>query len=204
MLCQRFAWFLPVALVACADAPPAPASTTSVPTAERPTMKVGDRWASSCTAGKKKTDVFTVITTVDAVSIKGDVNGKRLILTPDLNELEGLRWSHRPAVQLYSFPLEVGKSWSGTDELTDEENTDEGFEKVRVTVAGYERVRVPAGEFDAFRLEVAADWSSKQVYSGKTLATVWYAPAARGQVKLQISVQGEPDMTCELTALLLQ
>jgi len=136
MLRRRLTCFLPVALVACSGAPPALTPRTSEPRAERPAMKVGDRWTSARTMSTKKADAFTAITTVDATAIEDNVIGKPLLLTPDGNELEGPRWSHRPAVQLYRFALEVGKTWRGIDEWTDQENTDEGFEKVRVTAAG--------------------------------------------------------------------
>jgi len=204
MLRTTLALLLPITTAACGTITPEPEALTAAAKADRPTIRVGDRWAFACSEGSKTSYVFTVITSVDAAGAKGKSNGRPLILTPDLNEVQGARWSHTPELKLYSFPLEVGKKWSGTDDWVDQTNADEGSERVNVTVASYEKVRVPAGEFDAFRLELISDWSSNQVYAGATSATIWYAPAARGQVKMQMRVQDEAQIVCEMTAMQLQ
>jgi hypothetical protein len=66
-----------------------------------------------------------------------------------------------------------------------------GPEKVRVKVVDYEKLTVPAGQFDAFRLELTTTWTNDTVPdSGANSATVWYAPAARAIVKFNYKSSG--------------
>ena len=50
---------------------------------------------------------------------------------------------------------------------------------------GVEKVKVPAGEFDAYRIECKGHWT--RVFGGTSRTsyqqTLWYAPAIRNQVK---------------------
>jgi len=207
---------LPVALVAYGSlshaAEPAGVGTASTAKAERPDVKVGDKWVSACTQYSKKFDVVTVVTSVDQSGIKGTQNGKPLAMTPDLNTTVSPRWTDTDARAL-SFPLEVGKQWKAGNEWVDHQSDspggiDEGSEQLSVTVVGYEKVRVPAGEFDAFKLKWKSNWTAKSGAVGTTETTYWYAPATRGVVKLDRRISwaggGEPELKCELTEFQLQ
>lgn len=80
--------------------------------AERPDVKVGDRWqfvvyyASPSTKPNRN----WVITSVTPAGIDGTENGEALKMTPELNVLESPRSKDSNPKSL-SFPLEVGKRW---------------------------------------------------------------------------------------------
>ncbi len=76
-----------------------------------------------------------------------------------------------------------------------------------VSVVGYEKVRVAAGEFDAFRLESKANFSGiapEGQVSGVGTMTYWYAPAARAIVKSEYRDQFVGLVTTELFDFKLQ
>jgi hypothetical protein len=63
-------------------------------------------------------------------------------------------------------------------------------------VLGYEKVRVPAGEFDAFKLEAQGTWESPQApFPGAADEIYWYAPAVRAIVKKEHQATGMPTDT---------
>jgi hypothetical protein len=72
-------------------------------------------------------------------------------------------------------------------------------------VLGYEKVRVPAGEFDAFKLELQCKWVSPQApFPGACHDTYWYAAAVRAIVKRVWQSTGMPIYTIELIEFQLQ
>ena len=157
--------------------------------AERPDVKVGDRWRLEVRLGTgpsamKLQDLSRVVTSVTAAGIERTDNGLRVVLTPDLNEIESTSYKHSDS-RLLSFPLELGKQWHCTDEFLSKFIGKEARMNWSVAVVGYEKVRVPAGEFDAFKLEARGSWISGS-HTGEESRTYWYALAARGVVKSEI------------------
>jgi len=202
---------LPIALVACASGPQesAPAATGAASTAkaERPEIKVSDRWVTVCAYGITKSKVITVVTSVDQSGIKGTWNGEPWSQTPDLNNIESPIHKDSDARRL-SFPLEVGKEWRAANQWVNLEYGDHGSEELTVKVVGYEKVRVPAGELDAFKLKWKSSFNSASGGGGIQGITYWYAPAARAVVKsdqlLTWQGGGQPEVTCELAEFQLQ
>ena len=175
---------------------------------ERPNVKVGDRWmfVLRSTAGAKL-DYAWVVTTVSPTGIEGTENGQPLALTPDLNIIKSPQEKNSDDRGL-SFPLEVGKQWSyDNDYLLNDMTfgTLQGHYKASIAVLGYEKVRVPAGEFDAFKLEAQCKWVTSQApFPGVTHVTYWYAPAVRAVVKQVVQSTGMPIYTTELVEFQLQ
>jgi hypothetical protein len=159
--------------------------TVLAQTADRPTLKVGDRWTYEVHIGPwrvKSIDRPREITAVTPERIEGTENGSAFVMTTDLNNVESALRKDSD-LRLLSFPLEVGKKWSFSDEYTDYSYGGmEGKMDVGATVVGYEKVRVPAGEFDAFKLQADGKWVSGGASGGFSRA-YWYAPAARAVVK---------------------
>jgi len=172
--------------------------------AERPDVKVGDKYTFSCSWGAQKFEQQNVITSVDESSIKYTQNGKPLENTREGNPVKDARFTYSDRRNL-SFPLEVGKKWTFTDDWARFDPPLHGSAKANVTVASYEKVRVPAGEFDAFKIERTADFRVAETGSSGTNTGVhWYAPAARTNVKRVTYIVGEPEFTCELKEFQLQ
>lgn len=129
-----------------------------------------------------------------------------------MNELESPRGKDTDSGQL-RFPLEVGKQWNYTDQWVNYNTplgTSSGPSKGSITVIGYEKVRVRAGEFDAFKLAMKASWGPDVFgYSGTADRTYWYAPAARVIVKYHSADAMElggvfQERACELVEFQLQ
>jgi len=175
---------------------------------ERPNVKVGDRWMFVTlrpTVGTKL-EYTWLVTSVVPTRIEGTENGKPLALTPDLNIIESPQEKHSDD-RLLSFPLEVGKQWSYVNDYVLSDPffyTVQGHNKVSVTVLGYEKVRVPAGEFDAFKLEAKGNWVSPQAGVGESDNTYWYAPAVRAIVKKEVQATLWAATTTELVEFHLQ
>ena len=177
-------------------------------TADRPDVKVGDRWVFKVSSrmgpgAVEVSDRVWIVTSVAATGIKGTENGKPLMLTPDLNVLESPRSKDSDPRRL-SFPLHLGKQWSYTDNYVLKRQGVEGRISVNAKVVGYEKVRVPAGEFDAFKLERKGNWQLTSGETGESTETYWYAPAARTVVKSEYRAPHVPDTTTELAEFKLQ
>jgi hypothetical protein len=79
-----------------------------------------------------------------------------------------------------------------------------GRAAVDVTVLGYEKITVLAGDFDAFKLVAKESLSGtspiNSQYAGETTRTYWYAPTARAIVKLVSNSPYLGPSTVELVA----
>lgn len=89
----------------------------------------------------------------------------------------------KPRYQGLSFPLFVGKKWRSQYAGFRADQNRKWDSRLECEVKVYEPVRVPAGNFDAFRVECVDNWEFGYIFSGKKAATRWYAPAAGGVVK---------------------
>jgi len=157
--------------------------------ADRPNVKVGDRWRFEVRLGIGPSAVKTnglarVITSVTPAGIERMDNDRKVVLTPDLNAIDTPYVKHSD-LRLLSFPIEAGKQWRFTDDYLIKAFSAEGRENWSVAVVGYEKVRVPAGEFDAFKLEAKGNWMTGSK-TGTDTWTYWYAPAARAVVKSEV------------------
>lgn len=194
---------LATALVACAGAPPTVGRAVPGLKAERPDVKVGDNYTFLCRQGMKSFDSQSVITSVDESSIKFTRDGALLENTREGNPVRDERFSYSD-FRLINFPLEVGKTWTFSDRWRRFDLPYRGSQRGKVTVVGYEKVRVPAGEFDAFRVLWAADWTGETGGTGRNTGSYWYAPRARMPAKVIFDIVGEPELTCELKEFQLQ
>lgn len=157
-------------------------------TAQRPVVAVGDSWQFVVyhTVSSRTPNRNWIITSVAGDRLVGTENGEELVLTDELNVVDSPRQSESNPRSL-SFPLEVGKRWHYTSNWFFKPKSSRGSIDVRVAVTGYEAVEVPAGRFDAFRLEAIGELGGKSpsgsIYAAQTTTTYWYAPAARAIVK---------------------
>ena len=176
---SRLSWIATLALALIAG--PALAQK-----ADRPTVKVGDRWLFAMFYGAdpsaiRVSDRLWVITSVTSAAIEGTENGEKLVLTPELNNIESPERKDSD-LWLLNFPLEVGKKWSFDDDFVNYATQGQGRFNVTAEVVGYEELVVLAGKFEAFKLEAKGSWLVHG-NSGETAWTYWYAPAARAVVK---------------------
>ena len=77
--------------------------------------------------------------------------------------------------------------------------------KITLPCSATEKVRVPAGEFDAFKLEARGTWESPQAPGpGAADEIYWYAPAARAIVKNEHQATYMPTYSTGLVEFQLQ
>jgi len=146
--------------------------------ADRPNVKVGDRWlfAMRSGPGAAKLDLAWVAKSVTPAGVERTASGQQLALTPDLNAVESPRRKNSGAKGRVSY---------------------------NVAVVGYEKVRVAAGEFDAFKLEAKGSYSGTGG-EGNAIRKYWYAPAARAVVKGEYWDTYRGSSTIELVEFQLQ
>ena len=120
---------------------------------------------------------------VDSVIYAAGWNGLELPLT----NLQ--RFHYEPALPAYAYPLEPGKSWYTVVNATDPVTRQTYKVHTQGKVVGWERVRVPAGEFDALKIQrYVFAGNSDAVRSQESIAeTDWYVPALRRAARTQAS-----------------
>lgn len=155
--------------------------------AERAEVKVGDRWRfeqRDQRTGVKEYETVRIVTAADASRIattEGDATGS---FTADWNPLDTPRGSNSESVKYLDFPLEIGKKWAFKTQWTNKITQSRGRSTFDVAVVAHERVKVPAGEFDAFKVEAKGFWNNDTSgRSGRVVLAYWFAPAARQVVK---------------------
>jgi hypothetical protein len=156
--------------------------------ADRPIVRVGDRWQFVEYYGIASTEPNRdwVVTSVTPSQIEGTENGELLTLTSELNVLESPRNKNSNPKAL-SFPLEIGKQWRFSSEWLFKLTGSKGSSIVDVEVVGHEKVSVPAGDFEAFKLVSKRNLRGvslkNSLIEAEVTSTYWYAPAARTIVK---------------------
>ncbi len=175
--------------------------------AERPEVKVGDRWrweTKDRRTGIKQSEIDRRLTSVTASQIEGIENGDKLVLSADLNVIDSPAVVPVGDARYLNFPLEIGKKWEFKYSFTNKLNSTKTRWQLEANVIAYERVKVPAGEFDTFKIEYEGYWNNDTTgRNGSLKLTNWYAPAARGVVKIEYE-DGHNYSTRELMEFQLQ
>src|SRR5262249_43114990 len=95
-------------------------------------------------------------------------------------------FEYSPAYQAFAFPLSAGKTWRSEATATDPRDGRRFPVKIEGRVLGWERVKVPAGEFDALKVErrvFIGYWEPAYRGNSVILEYEWYAPAVKWAVK---------------------
>jgi hypothetical protein len=202
-----FARLLPATLVGVLLAA---AGICAAQTGPQPQLKPGDRWdfvvwyaTPSATPNRR-----WVVKSVTSTLVTAEEDGQPLLLSPQLNPIESpiVKQSNS---QMLRFPLQVGQRWDYVNDVVFKDNGSTGRVHNSAAVVAYERVRVPAGEFDAFKLEASGRVQGKSkggpgIIDGESRSTYWYAPAARAIVKMEYRNTYRGSATTELVAFELQ
>lgn len=169
-----------------------PASAQSMSAAPRPSPKPGD------TRTYRTVDLFTGIEgrrfsleflREDAVELRFKATDLKTGRTRtfgrtfDLGSCSSSKdIPERKCASHFSFPMQVGDRHD-YDHLPSRE----GYTGATCKVEAAEKVTVPAGTFDAFRVECSGRWTytgaRDAVFQGRWRDTNWYAPAINAQVK---------------------
>lgn len=85
---------------------------------------------------------------------------------------------------LVQFPLKLGSKYPVKVNWTNTQGH-KGNSDMKAEVLAFEKVKVPAGEFDAFKIEVKGWWNNHTGGSGRITEMVWYAPTVKRSVKFE-------------------
>ena len=201
---KRFLTIAAVSMIAgCSSAPQyvptdAPAAVTA------PQVKVGDYWDYAVRDGytgiprgvyryevvRVDPDHIVVKLTSDGRDLDTLVyasgwNGRELPLT----SLQRFRYD--PSSVDFVYPLEPGKTWKTVVNATDVATGRQFRAHVHGKVVGWERVTVPAGQFDALKVQralFAGNMEGSQTQE-EVRETDWYVPSVRRSVLTQTSSQ---------------
>ncbi len=189
-----------------ASAAPTPRSAISKPdevaTAEAPEIKVGDSWIYVSTNLWKKTrgrqfrrDVLSIGEREIRMKQGGlDGRGARMMIyTSQLNFVEEDPGTPRHRkfstfYPMYSFPLQVGKTWEHETKFTLASSASIWEFNYGATVLGIEKVAVPAGTFEAFKIELKGRYrwtDGANMWGGWQSETCWYAREVKAAVKCE-------------------
>ncbi len=164
--------------------------------AERPDVHVGDRWVWQHTNGlvneMDRTQIEDVVEVTDheiktRARVKGRPGSGIMAYTKDWNPVDVGSARFAPFLKTLDFPLEVGKKWTGEADKMLFSNGRHGKFFVKGEVAALEKIVVPAGTFDAYRINLSleAAGTDEDVGIGHTVQTIWYAPSVKRYVKLE-------------------
>lgn len=150
--------------------------------AEKPTLKVGDKWVFTQSIDSGKESIWSRrIVAVGADGVVDVQTGPDKIQQYDISwnfiDPRGAEYSRTP----FKFPMRVGAEWSfttktGTNIIMDQRNS--------YKVVAYEPVTVPAGTFDCFKVDGKSEITYKASYNYTMNETYWYCPKVNSIAKV--------------------
>ena len=162
---------------------------------DKPDVHVGDRWSWQHTNLANEKD-YTIIEDVIEVSAseirtrvrtKGNTNSSIATYTPEWNPLDVVYAKYTPFLKEYVFPLDAGKKWDGSADKMLFSNGKHAKFFLTGEVVAFEKVTVPAGTFDAYKVNIVLDatGTDEDAQIGNTVETYWYAPSVKRYVKYE-------------------
>ena len=163
---------------------------------ERPDIRVGERWSWQHINGMANEKDFTIIEDVTEVTdseihtrirTKGKSGSAISAYTKEWNPVDVVSARYDPNLKRLAFPLQTGKTWDGTADKMLFSNGKHGKFLLKGKVGALEKITVPAGTFDAYRIELTLDASGtdEDANIGHTVETNWYAPSIKQYVKTE-------------------
>ncbi len=171
-----------------------PSTSVSQVLVERPELLQGENWTfheKNVKSGglliyrhemqTKEGDVYLLREDSDNGTTKRQMTVRR---SPDLNRLRTVSGQLQDS-GWFSFPLAAGKTW----QIKERWPNNQGYDEVTYKVVGQEKITVPAGTFDAVRVEgvgfwhneTPSTWSSQR--DDKIAITLWFAPEVKTYVR---------------------
>lgn len=180
------------------------------PMAQRPVVKVGEvsTYRNEDKTERKVSEVTMTVAEVlsEAIKFKFAVGPENRVgeigYTADLNPLGSITSGAQfePAAQLLVFPMAVGKEWkqnygmkaqNGATSKVDTENK----------VIAWEKIKVPAGEFEAYRIE-GKGWMNGVSWQGsrRIVQTNWYSPEVGRMVKQEYQLYRDNQLVTHIVS----
>jgi hypothetical protein len=188
---------------------PAPVARPTSPAAFFPTA-LGTRWTYRLTERRRPDRPEKVFERIQVVSESTDSAGARVVTVIEhgdydpyqvcewsVSETQILQRSKRSGIPgpwstMFRAPMTPGKRWMETNTEADS--------RVECTVACWELVRVPAGTYQALRVDIDQTMFIRRSRPETLTASIWYAPGI-GHVKMVVTANAVKFLiTEELTA----
>lgn len=112
------------------------------------------------------------------MSVANDLNPVKVVKASGETLVE-----FKPFFPQLSYPLSLGKKWSGEYDGFSADDGAKWSSKVSCEVKAWEKVTVAAGQFDSYRIECQEKWRAMLILTGESRSTRWYAPAVGMVVK---------------------
>jgi hypothetical protein len=205
MTMNRFLFCMAAAVFMGACAAPSTYVPADAPaSAAAPQLKAGDYWEYAVHdgwTGLPRGIYRYEVSRVDAEAVLVNLtNDGRLLDTlvyaPGWNGRElpltnTQRFRYQPIYPAYAYPLAPGKRWKTVLRSTDVATGRSYATHVAGKVVGWERIRVPAGEFDALKVErsVFAGNMEGSLSQEEITETDWYVPSVRRAVRTSANSQ---------------
>lgn len=183
--------------VLCFILPCALASAGNHDTVPAPAPAVGDSWTyqytdvwKSAKGNINRMEVAAIDEAGVHVDIKRAASGALIstqLFSAEMNPVERGGMHFAPSFARYAFPLAPGKEWS-SDIVGDNSKAGKQWRyQIKGKVVDWEKVRVPAGEFDALKIVIEAQYGATDGSSakGRLTETVWFVPMLNNYVKLE-------------------
>lgn len=152
---------------------------------DRPILKPGDTWTYKLTTEKSTTDwtqsheVFTVSrATQSSIYFQSKQEGstqppRELVTGIDWSRVRDVNGKETVVNRPLAFPLAVGKTWEldYTEQHPNKAHKTETFHS-KYTVIGYESIQVPAGTFNAVKIEAEGRWEAEIEPNQSAQATI--------------------------------
>jgi hypothetical protein len=179
----------------CFILPCALARAGTADTVAAPVPAVGDSWTYQYTdvwKGAKGNINRMEVAAIDQagihIAIKRAASGALIstqLFSNDMNPIERGGMHFAPSFARYAFPLAPGKEWQSAIVGDNSKAGKQWHYQIRGKVQDWEKVRVPAGEFDALKVTIDAQYADAQGRpGGKLTETVWFVPALNNYVRL--------------------
>jgi hypothetical protein len=160
-----------------------------------PAPAVGDSWTYQYTdvwKGAKGNINRMEVASIDEagvhIAIKRAASGALIntqLFSTDMNPIERGGMHFAPSFARYAFPLAPGKEWSSEVVGDNSKAGKQWHYQIKGKVLEWEKVRVPAGEFEALKVVIDAQYADANgTLGGKLSETVWFVPALNNYVKL--------------------
>jgi hypothetical protein len=158
-----------------------------------PDVHIGDLWSYRTVDGYTNETTLEFTHRIVKLSDKEivlqlqnkNVSGRKLLFyTREWNSTDVGEGRFDPFYPEYKFPLKVGDTWN--QEFKSSDNHGTSFSSfVRAKIVALEKVTVPAGTFDAYRIE--RDIESRKANADANIAKgriiTWFAPAVKKYVR---------------------
>lgn len=166
--------------------------------ATQPDVHVGDRWAwqhtNKLANEMDSTDIEDIIEITDKeirtrLRVKGRNGSAIMTFDRDWNRIDAANARYAPSLKEFDFPLAAGKTWTADADKMLFSNGKHGKFLLKGTVGSMEKITVPAGTFEAYKISLVIDatGSDEDANVGHTVETLWYAPAVKRYVKLDVT-----------------